>query len=443
MKNNYNYLLITFFTLVSYAARAQLTPVTFNYTGAVQSYTVPACVSSITVDVRGAAGGSVGPFVAPIDSTFQTCGGRVQATITVTPGQVLSINVGDTGRSGNATDTSKGGYNGGGFAKNYVGYAGGGGGGKSDISVGGVPLVVAGGGGGEGYDGACNPPSGYLHGGVGGGLTGGSSEPHCGSGTTPAGGGTQIAGGAGGTYGGYTAGTSGAAGVGGNGLQGLSGGGGGGYYGGGGGCWMGGGGGSSYTVTGATGVIHTQAYNCGQGQVSICPIPTAGIITGVTHVCPGDTGLLNVTGCTGGTWTSSSTGIATVDASGKVTGVSSGVTAISYTVSNACGTASTGVLITVDAESICNNLVHGYTLQATSLSIAPNPTNGIFTVNLLCRTWENVTFVVTNILGQKITQVGGFTNTPQDIKLDVPGGIYYLKAITPAGRWTDKITVVR
>ena len=48
-----------------------------------------------------------------------------------------------------------------------------------------------------------------------------------------------------------------------------SGGGGGGLFGGGGGSWNGGGGGSSYAKATATGVVHTQGYQTGNGVVII------------------------------------------------------------------------------------------------------------------------------------------------------------------------------
>src|ERR1700694_541366 len=47
------------------AALASAPPQTFNYTGAAQTYNVPASVCSVTVDVLGAAGGGRGGFSAP------------------------------------------------------------------------------------------------------------------------------------------------------------------------------------------------------------------------------------------------------------------------------------------------------------------------------------------------------------------------------------------
>jgi hypothetical protein len=66
---------------------------TFSYTGAEQTLVVPAGVTSIDVDVQGAAGG--------------TNGGRAQGALATTPGETLYIYV------GGAATTQIGGFNGG------------------------------------------------------------------------------------------------------------------------------------------------------------------------------------------------------------------------------------------------------------------------------------------------------------------------------------------
>ncbi|MFN5653187.1 MAG: hypothetical protein ACK465_06155, partial [Flavobacteriia bacterium] len=94
-------------SLSSFYTQAQQTA-TFNYTGAVQTWTVPPCVYTIQVDVRGAKGG--GTLATPFVGSGQGGNGaRVQhPSIAVTPGQVLEIRVG-----GNPTGPT-GGWNGGG-----------------------------------------------------------------------------------------------------------------------------------------------------------------------------------------------------------------------------------------------------------------------------------------------------------------------------------------
>ena len=321
---------------------------TFSYTGGIQTYTVPAGVTSITIDAQGAKGG--GTDCAYGGGTYQShggCGGRVQATLSVTPGHVLNITV-----AGMGTGTGGGGYGGGGadlaFSTTWPG-AGGGGATRVVDNTTGTLLVVAGGGGGGGGD-FC-PSAGIAlgigdQGGAGGGLTGATGWSNI-CGTTSGGkGGTPTAGGAGGICSPYT-GTTGSLATGATcSAPDLgSGGGGGGYYGGGSGGYSGGGGGgSSYTdATLASAVTHTQGYNCANGVciINVACSPPA-VITGSTFmVCSGSTiTLADVT--TGGIWSSSATGIATVSGTGVVTGLGTGGTAtISYTTSSGCSALAT------------------------------------------------------------------------------------------------------
>ncbi|MCC6600383.1 MAG: PKD domain-containing protein [Crocinitomicaceae bacterium] len=245
--------------------------ITYNYTGSEQTFLVPSCVTSITVDAFGAEGGTGN------GGGTGGKGGRVQATIPVSPGTTLYIYVG--GQGGPSTDGVHGaaGFNGGaegrsGYISNSFWVDGGGGGGASDIRQSNNDLanriLVAGGGAG----GSLNSCGGSSVGGVGGGLNGGDGGgPNCGIYHMWGNGGTQSAGGEGGFNGYVNVGCNGTLGNGGgicNSYYG-GGGGGGGYYGGGGGSLHGGGGGSSYVTPGANGVTHTQGVQSGNGSITI------------------------------------------------------------------------------------------------------------------------------------------------------------------------------
>jgi hypothetical protein len=287
------------------------TTCTFAETGASQSWSVPSGVSSLIVELRGAAGGAgAGASFSP-----QAAGGKgalVEATLAVLPGETFQINVGGHGSPGGQGDEG-GGFNGGGYGGgNQTGDAAkvaGGGGGASDLRSGsyelGDRLLVAGGGGGGGGNGAVNGPPGTHSPGVGGagGASGSDGSSGTGvvlsTGSSSAGGpglaGSGTGGGDGGSGGvGFGSdsngkdGGVGGLGVGGNGGGGNSegghgGGGGGGYYGGGAGGsggrsefstilgsgGSGGGGGSSYTTGAATNVNVTDGIQSGNGQVTI------------------------------------------------------------------------------------------------------------------------------------------------------------------------------
>ena len=250
------------------------TTTTFSFTGGAQSYTVPAGVSTIAIDARGA--GAPGSF-----PTQGGSGGETMANLSVLPGEILEVTVGGSD-----------GFNGGGPVTTGLGI---GGGGASDVRSGSCAatlscgldtrVVVAGGGGGAG-SGAGNCSC-FSAGGNGGGpvglpgMNGGGAIFVGGDG----GGGTQSVGGAGGSSAGPTGitGTPGSSGTGGNGgASGSSecggGGGGGGYFGGGGGggtdCGVlttsgqggGGGGGSGFGPGGAT---FNTGVQTGDGSVTI------------------------------------------------------------------------------------------------------------------------------------------------------------------------------
>ena len=95
-----------------------------------------------------------------------------------------------------------------------------------------------------------------------------------------------------------------------------------------------------FALTNSCGSINDSA------QVTVTALPEAGTITGNTQICGLSTSALNDTAA-GGTWTSTSTGIATVNSAGFVTAHSYGIDTIRYTTSNNCGSADTFVILQV------------------------------------------------------------------------------------------------
>jgi len=103
----------------------------------------------------------------------------------------------------------------------------------------------------------------------------------------------------------------------------------------------------SGTVTGVAAgsatVYYDVANTCGSSEASMTvyvgTAPSAGAITGVDSVCVGAQITLAGT-VAGGTWTSSNDTMASVDASGIVTGLHYGLDTVYYTVTNAFGSSS-------------------------------------------------------------------------------------------------------
>lgn len=321
--------------------------VTFNYTGAVQTWTVPPCVYTINVIVAGAKGGGANGGN----------GARITANIAVTPGQILNIYCGGMGTSGN----NSGGWNGGGTGhastNGNAAYNSWGGGGASDIRIGGTALanrvIVAGAGGGR--SGGSSPV-------CGGAANCNNGAPGCNTYGQGGQGGTQVAGGAGGTP---WAGTppGGSPGTLGNGGQAgvwqtaSGGGGGGGFYGGGGGgndgCCTGanggggGGAGSSLVPAGGTCLANN---NNNHGYVTI-NYQAGGINISASNTgpyCAGQTISLSATaGATTYSWTgpngfTSNLQNPTIP---NATPLDSGTYTLNYTTPNCNGTASTLVVV--------------------------------------------------------------------------------------------------
>lgn len=268
---------------------------TLFYSGAMQTYTVPAGITTINIEAYGAEG-----RYASINGDAGGKGGYSTGDLTVAPGQIIYIYVGGEGTTTPTANAGQcyGGFNGGGNGGN--GFSGGSGGGASDVRVLGTSLsnrvIVAGGGGGADNGGI---------GGSGGGLIG--VDGGFNSGSAPATGGTQSSGGSGALKGGYTT-MNGILGIGGDNIiySGSTfeygGGGGGGYYGGGGGHpWAGGGGGSSY-IGGVTNSSTIAGVNNGNGLVIISyqlPTLVTNFSASDSNICTGTT--VNFTDLSSGT----------------------------------------------------------------------------------------------------------------------------------------------
>ncbi len=263
---------------------------TFHFTHAPQRFKVPSGVTQLTITAYGAMGGG---YSSSSNGNPGGLGAKVKATIPVTPGQVLMINVGGRGIQ-NKHGAGGGGYNGGGATAGDAF----GGGGSSDVRTAKDGLadrvLVAGGGGGSGEDGSLYACSGSScsgsggsellfggTGGVGGATIGGNGGGGSGRGRYGGGGGggagaSEGSGGAGGAGSGGSSGSfssyytcaavDGSKGTLFDGGEGASdscgpggGGGGGGYYGG------GGGGGGGYDDSVATGSFYDESGGGGGG----------------------------------------------------------------------------------------------------------------------------------------------------------------------------------
>jgi len=249
--------------LITYRPAPNINAV-FTYTGADQTYVVPAGITTMTVTLWGAGGGS---SISPAGGGTQTggAGACLTGTLLVTPGETLTIIVGGPGT--NTSVSSARPYGGGGIQGRSGQVYSSSGGGRSAIrrSTTDVVTVGAGGGGRNGI------------GGAGGITTGGTGQNSSATGGTQTEGGVRTGGGLNGTLN-----------LGGDAGQDNSAAGGSGYYGGGGGG---------------------QDNNGGGGSSLYSNLLSYTGYTSATGVAPNNTSPLYVTGVgNGGTYAGGGTG---------------------------------------------------------------------------------------------------------------------------------------
>jgi hypothetical protein len=432
---------------------------TFYYTGSAQTFTISNCSSDIYFDIRGGRGGDQ-------TSGYGGLGGRVEGSMSFNTGDILYLNVGQSGLDNQGISAGVF-VNSGGVISYNSGGVSGTGGGSSDIRLNGTTIadrIFVGGGGG----GAGGTSGQALNGGAGGDLVAGdgvnwNTFPNAGGkGGTQATGGTQGVGG--GSCATYT--TDGSLSFGGEGAgDGAGGGGGGGgYYGGGGACFSGGGGGSSYTDPAASSIAHTQGFQNGDGMiiltynVSISTVSNQSINTCDSLVSPSglyvwntsgtynDT-IQNVEGCdsimtidltvnTVDRTVTQVENILTASESGAIyqwvecpamTAIN-GATNQSYT---AISNGDYAVMITNNgctSTSDCNTVSGVGIIEnnfGSELLTYPNPTEGNFSIDLGAY-YESVKVTMIDLSGKKIMTETYDNSQLINLNIDKPKGIYLL-----------------
>ena len=411
----------------------------FAYTGAAQTFSVPAGLTYVDFSVAAGAGGNAATGAGGVNAggSGQTggTGGAVTGRLAVTGGTTLNLYVGGAGVTSPAQAgkvSANGGWNGGGLAWTWDcgnNMRSGTGGGASDIRIGGTALsnrvVVAGGGGGGGAT-DCKGSNTYFD---TGGAGGSGASGQGGSGRTTvtypmnATGATQSAPGATSTS---STTCQGALGLGGptTAIQATGGGGGGGYYGGGCGQVGGGGGGSSWVNVASVSSFTYSSTNTGAGVISLTYLAAPAVSSlSATNATSSNNGFIRGTSVTYEvTFTSPVTGFGLEDISVSGTSGTSGTwnkTLVSgsgggpYVFTIANGSAVDGTIIaTVDAAGVVDgnsNVGAGTTSNTTTVdntsptaatAITITPSGGTVAANALNATNTNITFTGTIVAGQ-------------------------------------------
>ncbi|NOQ73520.1 MAG: T9SS type A sorting domain-containing protein [Crocinitomix sp.] len=407
----------------------------FDYTGSIETYTVPADVNQIQITTKGASGGE-GDNIA---SGVPGHGASIQGNFIVEPGQVLKILVGEEGEGG----AFIAGGGGGSFVwdqstDELLSAAGGGGGGGQDdmidTYIDGVDASIdengtdgAGfdtGGGVDGDGGVTPGVSNYASGGAGW-FSNGANGTTYGCDNNSTGGETPLSGGDGGNGGGddLAAADGGfGGGGGGNGRCGaVGGGGGGGYSGGGAGGeilasnFNGGGGGGSFN--GGAFPVELVLGTTGNGQIIISVLCyVINLDADVVDELSGSDGAINLT-VTGGTspyvfdWDTDGTG--DFDDDEDLVALTGGTYAVVVQDDAGC---------TESLDVVVGSSVNVNELEKLALNIYPNPTTDLLTIEFE----GSYTYELINVNGDIL-----FTGTAKDkhtLSLeDQASGVYFIK----------------
>jgi len=164
----------------------------------------------------------------------------------------------------------------------------------------------------------------------------------------------------------------------------------------------------SYTVVNSCSTVSAIA------AINVGAAPGAGVISGLTTVCPGASASLSDS-VAGGTWTTSDPSIVSISSTGIITGANSGAATVSYTVANTCGSGSaiagitvlpgtnagsiTGTTTTVCAGSSISlsDTVMGGTWSSSDTAVAGVSTMGV--VSGMAAGTANISYTVSGTCG--------------------------------------------
>lgn len=221
---------------------------------------------------------------------------------------------------------------------------------------------------------------------------------------------------------------------------------------------------SSGLVSGvSTGVVlieYTQAGCSVTVPVTVNLVPFAGTLSGATTFCAGTTTTITST-ASGGTWSSASPGVATVDAAtGVVSGVTSGTSTISYTLINSCGTSTATAVVTVLVTPVAGTISGPVSVCASgsTITLTGSSTSGVwFSSNTVAATVSatgvvtgadagttTISYSVTNICGTDVATTIVTVNPLPDV-ISGPasvctGATITLTSATAGGSWASAHT---
>lgn len=190
--------------------------------------------------------------------------------------------------------------------------------------------------------------------------------------------------------------------------------------------------GTSGTVTGVAAgtaiITYTESLVNATQTITVTPMPAA--ITGGGSVCIGGTATLANT-VAGGAWSSSDISLASIDASGIVTGIAAGAVTITYNINGCMVTTSVSVIS-------CPTGVNPLSVITAGINVYPNPATENFTVDAGVR---DAAISILDMTGRSLTPSMSFDGTGKYTISGLPRGNYIIKVSAGGQSYRSKVVI--
>ena len=220
---------------------------------------------------------------------------------------------------------------------------------------------------------------------------------------------------------------------------------------------------------GTTNITYTVSAGCNNPvsafkTLTVTAVPTPGTVSGTTPLCIGQTATYTSSGSGGGTWSSSNTSVATVNAStGVVTPVAAGTTNIIYTVNDCAGSPLTALQSLTVSPNVSAGTVSGATplcIGATATYTSTGTPGGTWSssntsvatvvagtgvVTAVAAGTTNITYTISSGCGSPVSSLQVLTVSPNVTAGTVSGATplvigataTYTSSGTPGGSWSS------
>lgn len=172
-------------------------------------------------------------------------------------------------------------------------------------------------------------------------------------------------------------------------------------------------------------------------NIYVNTVPSAGTISGSYYVCPLPIPFTETVA--GGVWGVTNPSIAGVSTTGSVFAIAPGLTTVTYSVTNGCGTSTAS--FPINTTPCLNEVAPIAHTNGLKLELTPNPNSGIFNLNILSATNEPAYLSISDLLGKEVKRVTAFTNKTETLSTDLPSGVYIISVTTAQGKDVAKLII--